>query len=698
MKKLLIAFLFFANLFNYAQSQNSWKRVTAEDFKVTTEDTSVHAIIISENTTYYFDVWNEELRLFQTVERKIKVIDEKGLNYVNFSLHYYNKNHFEDVVEMSGIVYSKNKEKISKKSKLKNKYIKREENANGYITEVTDFQEVKPGDIVTYTYTIASLDMVNPPKWRFQHDIPTLYSHAEVNLPEFFIYKVGVKGNAYNYSKKESESNMTINYIYHYDDPIPGIGGHNGSFSGQAHFNFQTISYEYTMTNIPPFEKENYTDCMCNYQSRLELDLYRVEKNYHLTGGLENFVWTLLTHRLYLVTVNNNKTQSQMASQYLNAPSAFILYNADDWPSSDKWFLKEMEFYPMLLKTWNFKPHLDKALNEKPSKNSLENVIKIYDYVKSHFQWNKKYSMYPSKNLEKTGIDMKGNSADINFILISMLQKQGLEAYPVVLKIVSSGHIDEELASYRQFNHTIAAVEVEGKTLLLDAINPDIPWYLLPKEDLNGKGRIIKPESCNFIDLIPNKISLNHEIATIDYTPEVSTYNITRKLDGYFALDFKDKSTENVKNYYKKIENIYDFNLSTKDSANTLYNKIQFKIENKNNDTIYPLDVFLFKPEFLNTKRSVPIYFGYPHSRQYIVNVNIPEGYKFETDIKSFLIKYNGITATSKVYQDSSNFKIIIILKITKPMFSVDEYYNIRTVYTQIQDLKNTALIIKKEK
>ena len=659
----------------FAQNKNSWKKVTKNDFALTYEQQQVPAIVISENVKYYFDVYNEELRLFYTVKKKIKILDTAGFKYANFTIRYQSKDNIENIISLKGIDYKMNNGRI-KGIKLKNRNIERLQVDENYQEKRVHFPNLAPGDVVVYQYTVATLKMINPPMWYFQKEIPTISSTAQIDLPDFIAYQIKVIGNEYSLQKRQEESDMNLNYTIHYRDPIIYQGGHRVGYDGPYSFYFQTTNYIFSMKDIPPLHNESMVDCYCNYRSALLLDLYRVDKNTYLTSNLDIFFWSLLTKPLYLFTLYNTRYYNTIENQNItvDAPAGFILYNAGDWENTDKGLLKSKDFYQAIIKDWNYQSYLSLILGDNKNIDNLTKMKKIYDYIRNKVVWNGQTGIFASQYPEKTMVEKSGNATDINFLLISMLQKSGFEAYPVLIKTVEKGHVDPKLATYRQFNLVIAAVIINGKTYLLDARQKQIPWNILPRRDLNGIGRLISTNGGKFIDIKPNKISYEMIKTVIKLTDGQAECELSGKVSGYPILDYIDgKDTGDVKILNKKF--------STKDIIE--------------GNKIYPFDVYKIKNNFMSPQRTMPVYLAYPDIRKYTVWFNIPAGKKLKSIPQSFTASYNGLSASANVSQNGSLLVMTLVIKRTKTYYETNEYPNLRKVWLQIQNFLDTPVVLE---
>ncbi len=676
MKKLLFLFVIItANLLLFAQNQNSWKKVTKEDFAVTYQQNQVPAIVISENVKYYFDVYNEELRLYYTVTKKIKILDTAGFKYANFTLKFQSKDNIENIISLKGIDYKMKNGKI-KAVKLKNKDVERVKVNDYYEERRVEFPELEPGDVVVYQYSVATLKMINPPQWYFQKEIPTLSSTAEVDLPDFISYQIKIIGNQYGLQQRQEESSMNLNYIVHYKDPIVYQGGHRAGYEGPYDFYFQTINHVFEMKDIPPLHDEDMVDCSCNYRSSLLLDLYRVDRNTYLTNNLDIFFWSLLTKPLYLITLYNTRYYNEIENENIgvSVPAGFILYNAGDWKNTDNGLLKSKDFYQAIIKDWNYQSYMSLILGDDGNADDFTKMKKIYDYIREKVVWNGQLGIFASQYPEKTMVKKNGNAADINFLLISLLQKAGLEAYPVLIKTVEKGHVDQDLATYRQFNLVIASVFIDGKIYLLDARQREIPWNILPRRDLNGIGRLISPKGCRFIDIKPNKISYEMINTVIKLTDGKAECELSGKVSGYPVLDYiNGKDTGDVKILNRKFTStdIVDGN------------------------KIYPFDIYNIKNRFMAPTRTMPVYLAYPTIKKYTIWFNIPEGKTVKSAPQSFTASYNGLAASANVSQSGSALVITLVIKRTKTYYEANEYPNLRKVWLQIQNFLDTPIVLE---
>ncbi len=699
MKKLFLFFMIIcANLVIFAQNTKSWKYVGPNDFKIKSPlYSNADAVIISESADYYFDVWREELRLFEEVKRKIKIINKKGLKYAHIEIPYISDDYFEDIILTQAYSYTMNNGKIIKK-RLRNRNIHTVKIDKYRSKEIIDIPDVKPGSIIVYRYIIATLKVVSPRRWNFQHSIPCLKSHFEINLPDFINYEFNITGAKNLTLNKREQAYMNLDYIFHYNDPIPAGLGYTGvGFTGHEIFSFQTWNYIFEMRNIPPIKKEKHVDCYCNYKRNISLNLYRIDKNTHLTSNYDIFAWTLLTKRMYVSITSTHHIISKMYSEYTIAPAGFIIYRVKDWKTVNNYMLQNLNFGIQLLKPWKYKQEIDKALNNTDT-SKIKKMIDIYNYVKNNYLWNKNYNIFTDKDLKFVAKDKTGNSADINLLLIYLLKKANLKAFPVLIKTIKQGHIDYDLASEQQFNNVIALVKIKNKNYFLDAIQKNTPWYLINKNDLNDKGLIISVKNSNFVKIKPAKTSFFSKTASLNLTDTNNVYcNINCKNFGYFALKIKQDSATIIKNYQKHLKNYNNFSYSFKNlNSDTITQNISFNTsELYKNNKLFPFYIFHFDTDFLSPMRQFPIYYGFDFTKNYTVKIKIPKNKKVFSVPKPFNAQIQGLSISTQIDIDQDQITLNIKIMNNKTLYPQSQYQEMRNLYLQLYNFINTPIIFK---
>ncbi len=119
MKKVLILFIiviFYQIVFSQEQFFR-WGDIPESDIKmnVYSSDPGANAVILQEKAELHFNAYNDELRLFYEITRRIKIINNDGLSYAKLEIPYIGKHQFDEI-NLFGKVWN-----LDEKSKLKYK-------------------------------------------------------------------------------------------------------------------------------------------------------------------------------------------------------------------------------------------------------------------------------------------------------------------------------------------------------------------------------------------------------------------------------------------------------------------------------------------------------------------------------------------------------------------------------------------------
>src|SRR5690606_34360904 len=196
------------------------------------------------------------------------------------------------------------------------------------------------------------------------------------------------------------------------------------------------------------------------------------------------------------------------------------------------------------------------------------------------------------------------------------------------------------------FNYVISAIEVENNVILLDATEKFTYPDILPERALNWYGRLIRKDGSSLqINLMPTNIS--RQMVSISFSlDEKGTIEgkLRKQLTDNNALLYrKNFYGVNEDDYLEKLENslggivIKDFELLNQQKiSEPIIESFGFSKENAIDvigDKIYftPM-LFMASNEnpFKLEKRDYPVDFSYPKSNRYMINVQIPDGYKIE--------------------------------------------------------------------
>ncbi len=657
-KALLLIILFFSiSLFSQKYELG---KVTIDELKEKQhpKDTSaVAAILYKKGYTHFRYKDKYGFYAIHEIEFRIKIYKKEGLNWANFKVPYYvgYENLKDETIRFSNaITYNIENGEITK-TKLNNEGSFKK-NVNEYWSEASiTMPNVKVGSIIEFKYVINSENIIKFPKFDFQYDIPVNFCEYKTEIPEFFIYNPITVG----FFKIQSESKIESGYQNF-------INEHKQTIN----LDYQQITSIHKAKEIPALLEEEYIDNIDNYMCSIHHELEK--------------------------------------TRFPDAPTKQY---SQTWEDVAKDIYKNKEFGEELKDKSYF--DTDLRLIIKNDTTQIQKVNTIFKFIQNKMNWDSKLGYLTNKKLSNAYAEKTGNVAEINLLLLSMLNYAGIDAFPVLLSTVDHGI--PVFPNRTVFNYVIVAVELDNKKIVLDATDKNTTLNILPLRDLNWTGRLIRNDgSSEEVNLVPEFLSKENIniMLTITNDENLSGKVRSQKTD-YEAYTFRRKySQTNTQAYIEKLENNFDeisiTDYSIENEATDLSKPIieTFSFTSKNHieklsDKLYidPLVFFeIIKNPFTQENRQLPIYFGYPNQRRFIISVEIPQGYTVESLPKSIVIKTPDGFMTYMYKSNISENKIqfSISREINSAIIHQDHYDGIKDFYKQMIEKQNEKIVLKK--
>ncbi len=337
----------------------------------------------------------------------------------------------------------------------------------------------------------------------------------------------------------------------------------------------------------------------------------------------------------------------------------------------------------------------------------------IYKYVQENYKCDDYVDLYLNTNLRDVVKKKGGGVADINLLLMAMLNVAGLKTSPVILSRTSMGVTSPFYPLMNRFNYVVCELNLDNTIILLDASHAYLPYGMLLPECYNGPARVI--------DQLAQGISLNS-----DDIMQVSSVIINANLDkdGYHGNISKNMS--NVGSYDARVDvgkngkENYLKDLSKKSSSDYTYSKFELEgvdntdenislhYEFKNNGS--EADIYYITPmitggykenPFKSANRFYPVELPYPLTETFIYNLEVPEGYEVEETGKPMkvLLDAEGKDGYFQ-YIVAKGTKSVIVqsaLVIKKTKWNPEEYDFLRTFFKHVVDKQQSLIVLKKK-
>lgn len=668
-KKLLITAIL--AVFTSAYSQNhELGKVTIEELKekVCPSDTSAVAAVLFNvgKISYSYSQSKGGFELLTEITTKIKIYKKEGYDFANQSFRYYTDDggNSENINISKAVTYNLVDGKVEK-VKLKSDGEFDEKVTKLWSRKKITMPNVREGSIIEYKIEIRSPYVRDIPDWNFQKSIPVNFSEFTTYIPEYYFFNVRYKGFITPIIKQEKLSNTITLTSKERDE---SKNARPTTFSSE-NINYYDLKTKYTLENIPALKEEAFVN---------NIENYRVTVLHELSG--EKF------------------------------PNSFFENFSTDWETVIKRIYENEKFGEELKKTAYFEKDLDAVMKESSAQE--DRVILIFNFVKSRMNWNEIYGIYCDDGVKKAYQDKKGNAAEINIMLTAMLRYAGFDANPILVSTRYNGI--SLFPSRTSFNNVICGVELQNQVVLLDATSKFSLPNILPIQDLNWTGRIIrKNETSNEINLMPrtNSKDIVNILATINNEGEVSG-KIRDQYFDYNAFVFRVKNNAITKeSYIEKLEKRhqgleigeYEVQNST-DLSEPIVENYSFTSTNSVEiigDKMY-LSPFLFftltENPFKQEKREYPIDFVFPNQDKFNISLTIPEGYVVETLPQPKAVTMPEELANFKynISNNGNQIQILYTLDINQAIVGSEYYEALKNFFKEIVNKQTEKIVLKK--
>jgi hypothetical protein len=664
MKKLLFLFVSLLTLCIYAQEERSTTigRTTLTELQMTSydKDPAAPAVVLYNELSYYFS--NYKKKIFnRDFYKRVKILSKDGLEEGTRS--YTLSKDFE-IIEITGVTYNLNEQNEMVKTNFDPTTLIKDKVDESRIKVIINFPNVKVGSVVELKFRVAVEGGSNIDDWYFQEDIPTIKSKLMRLTPKTMDYIVNLTGSL-PLTNKEAKDNIKC-YT-----------------KKRSSLKCRYASYE--MENIPGFKKEPYMPSRSTLISKLDFRF-----SYFLERG----------YRIYRMMTKWSQFDSVMRRFYFDQQ------------------ITKKSFFSSIVPDSLYKsgPRLQAAKN-------------IFHFVQDHYSWNGYVGGDTSINIRR---NFKNRTASVSLIaetLYNSLQAAGIECYYVVVSSNNRGPVDWEIPTRTDFDFTVVKAVIDGKSYFLDATDKSIGFgYVQPFANVkdgrvidnkvvgtNAKGYPIYQgsyrESMKPI-AAPSKV-VNAEW---NFSEEKGFYGRTNiKYAGYEGLLFRRNIAEIGKQGRQKSlqENFIDYDLVNYDLKNIddrdqpVEENITFELaedeveefEGSTSINFTPVEVHLFSQNpFKTDDRTHPIDFKFPRNFKFRFTFNIPEGYDVVNLPKSarFLFPNKGGSYLYQIQKSAGKVRIFINLKMLRSYYEVEQYQELKKLFTDILALENTSIQLVK--
>jgi len=631
-------------------------------------DSGAAAVVLCDYGNSRFGSPAGEMRIIHERTVRLKILKKAGYDYATVEVPlYHREGDSEKLTNLRGFTYVRGTDGKIVKTKLDAANIFSEKRTDRVTVQKFTLPAVQEGAVVEYAYTITSSFLADYPDWTFQSDIPTRISEYRTSIPLFYRYKF-ILHSYLPLDVNEVSTGSTAMILTR----RLGDGAGAGMDVGTTGLTVNTEQHRWVLRNGAAIRTEPYITTPRDYVARISCEL----------AGEQ---WPEQEYR--------DLTES--------------------WPNKNK-LLNQHQDFGQVLDNANFLKELVNPLVLRHSDLSAR-ATAVHELVMNSVKYNDTNTMMASGSLKRTWEQHRGNSADVNLLLVAALRQAGLGAQPVLLSTRSHGRVSQEFPEFEQFNYVVALVPLpDNKELLLDATEPMLPAGTLPLRCLNQVGRLVPATGeGRWISLAPSAryVHFQNVKMSVDAQGNMSS-EVSEEYGGYANLEARARLAElGEKKYVTELASqhpgwevpSYTFaaRTGTSQPLGLHYTVRQAATTSGEAQELYlsPLQAFgESRNPFRLAERRFPVDFGMQQQEVINLQLTLPPGYVAELPKAAVLALPNqgGRYMLSVSNLAPNTVQLVSRLTLDKAVYSPEEYHALRELYRQMLAKQAEALVIKK--
>lgn len=641
MSRSFIVFFFILTLAGAVNAQEppiKWGEVPMEDLLMTTfpGDSNASAVILCD---YGVSKLDNDINIEYTRHLRIKILNEKGYELGTHSISLYTKDGEEDLDDLEAVTYNLNENGEITENELDDDNIFEEEVSDTRTKYKFTMPALSPGCVIDIKYTIIENNLIYLRDWTFQWEEPVVWSEYRVVMPRQISYAFVSMG----YEPWAISENTEVTQAFM---------GNAAAYLGRNIVD--CIQYRWVVKNIPALKDVPYITTISDYQNSIQAQLagYAI-RGFGTTRVLQDWnavVQELLDAKSYCKVIDVTGDIEDLTAE------------------------------------------ITKGLTLP--KEKLE---AIYNWVTKSIVWDGKQRVFADNDVDDVLEYKKGNSADITFLLLSMLKSAGIDGDPMILSTRGNGKIQDIYPIVSQFNLTIARVKLGSETYFIDATDPLRPLGLLPKKILNVRALAIKEGPLDWQDVRSANIDDEKGVVNIKINEDGTlTADAEVRYGIYTSLSLRDDL---------KDETEIDLAKGLFDTESSGLSLDSVQISNKE-DINSPLvvkawlssnsyiqqggDMMYFNPvlverrkdnPFKAEKREFPVDYNYPRSETIVTNIHFPASFELKEKYDSKNFGLGDFNYKRNLSISDEGVQLISKFSIKKPQINQRYYSRLKEFY-----------------
>jgi hypothetical protein len=338
----------------------------------------------------------------------------------------------------------------------------------------------------------------------------------------------------------------------------------------------------------------------------------------------------------------------------------------------------------------------------------------VYNYVQKNLNWNG-FTARKSESVKNAWEKQKGNYADINLILVNLLQEAGLEAYPMLVSTRGNGKVDVNYPFIEQFNVPMAYVIIGDNKYVLDGVSYGTPAFTIPFSVVNTTAFVVDRKKGGLVTLTENKRMNRNYInvtGSIDKDGVLSGRGLILSYD-YARINrlksyHRDKAKFPEEYLIRGVPGLALDSLQTKNIDNDslpFEQNFLFKMPSTDAGEYRLLQLNLFsgfeKNPFIANNRFTNIDYGCLQNVVLTHMITVPDEWQPETlprDVKLIMPDTSVSILRMVVFnKEQKTLMARYTIQTNRSVFTANEYAYLKEFYKKMTDILNEQVVLRKK-
>lgn len=338
----------------------------------------------------------------------------------------------------------------------------------------------------------------------------------------------------------------------------------------------------------------------------------------------------------------------------------------------------------------------------------------LYEYFQNHFKWDGIRTFY-ADDLQTCWDEKSGNSAELNLLLLNLLQKCGIKCRAILVSTRENGKPDQEFVSLGQFNGVDIWIPDSSFVYIIDLAQKYTSHKVPPYNILFRHAFALDSLQGNWVFISDNRPLIKTIVsvkAQFDSTENISgqaaifSYDFAKE-DLLQSKNKEEKDEEEEEARRRKLIDLTTFDYqeeNAEDYMSPLLEKFNFRYTVTHTNEFYyfqPMFIASFRDNpFVADKRQTDIDMGCNQQFLFQMSLTLPPGTVYESIPASILLRNQD---TSIVFKRQSTIEgnqafIKITIEYNYPHFAKDEYPAVKDFFKKLYGLLNEQIVLKKLK